>query len=115
MPTLTPVGKFDPVKAAFYAPVQTVSGIGETVVTYPTATLRRYIRFMRVLGREGTTADQTVSATQCLIRLRTDSATPNIRADWRVIHQGRTYGIVSINPLPHATGELEILLDSVLQ
>jgi len=116
MPTLTPVGKLDPVPANFFAPVETTSGIGEVLITFSnTPTLKRYIRFMRALGREGTTQDQTISSTQCLIRVRSDSGTITIKPDWRITHLGRTYGIVSINPIPHATGELELLLDSVIR
>jgi hypothetical protein len=113
---LPAAGKYDPIQASFYAPVETRdSTTKEVVISYPTATFRRYIRFMRVIGREGTTTDQVISSSQCTVRLRSDPATVLIKADWKVVHNSRTYGIVAVNPIPHNMDEVELLLDSIIR
>lgn len=109
-------GLYDARKAEFYAPSRTNdSTTNEPVVSYPTATLSRYIRFMRTTGREGTTVNQVISETQVIIRLRRDSGTESIKPDWRIIHDSVPYGIVSINPIPRERDEIELLCSRVVR
>jgi hypothetical protein len=109
-------GQYEPRKASFYAPSRTNdSTTHEAVVSYPTVTLSRYIRFLRVLGREGTTLDQVISDAQCIIRLRRDSGSETIKPDWRFTHDGVTYGITSINPIPAERDEIELLCSRIVR
>lgn len=107
-------GQYDARKANFYAPVRTTDAVThESNVTFPTITLSRYIRFMRSLGREGTTLNQVVSDTQVIIRLRRDSGSETIKPDWQIVHDGVTYGILAINPIPRVRDEIELVCDRI--
>ena len=109
-------GLYDARKASFYAPSRTNDATtNEPVVTYPTITFSRYIRFLRSLGREGTTIDQVISDTQCVIRVRRDSGTETIKPDWRFTHDSVTYGIISINPIPRERDEIELLCSRIVR
>lgn len=108
-------GNYDPVQASFRQPTRSLNSAGEPVVDFSTQTFKRYIRFMRSVGREGVTGKQLISATQINVRLRRDSATEQITPDWKIIHRGREYGILSVNPIPAEFDEIELVLDSVLK
>lgn len=107
-------GDYDGRKASFYAPSRTNDSVtNEPKVTFPTVSLTRYIRFMRVVGREGTTLNQIISDAQVILRVRRDSGTEGIRPDWRIVHDGFTYGIISVNPIPRERDEIELLCSRV--
>jgi len=107
-------GLYDARKATFYTPVRTRDVTTHEVnVSFPTATLSRYIRFMRSLGREGTTLNQVISDTQVIVRLRRDSGTEAIKADWRMVHDGVTYGIIALHPIPRERDEIELICDRI--
>lgn len=114
---LTTVFKYDPRLAWFYEPVESISESGEPITTPlpPIDTgvvapfLKTAIRYMTSQSRELQKSGQQASVTTGVARIRTNSKSGQIKANWIFVHKEMWYEIVGFRDVPFQDNEIEFL------